>query len=77
MVGIGTQDTLKDAKAFVARNKVTTVRMYWDSSFDSWDYFGVAGQPAAILLDKNGTPVKTWSGFLDTKKVLIEVKKLS
>ncbi len=51
--------------------------MYWDSSFDSWDYFGVAGQPAAILLDSKGNAVKTWSGFLDTKKVLAEVKKLS
>jgi hypothetical protein len=77
VIGIGTQDNLKDAKAFVARNKVKTPRMYWDSSFESWDYFGVAGQPAAILLDKNGVPVKTWSGFLDTKKVLAEVKKLS
>jgi thioredoxin-related protein len=55
---------------------VKTPKMYWDESFASWDYFGVAGQPAAILMDKTGKPVKTWSGFLDTKKVLAEVKKL-
>lgn len=58
------------------RNKVKTVRMYWDPTFDSWDYFGVTGQPAAVLLNKDGKPVKTWTGFLDTKKVLAEVKKL-
>jgi hypothetical protein len=76
VIGIGTQDSLKEAQAFVIRNKVKTPKMYWDKSFASWDYFGVAGQPAAILLDTNGKPVKMWSGFLDTKKVLAEVKKL-
>ena len=76
MIGIGTQDTLKEAQAFVTRNKMRTPRMYWDKSSASWDYFGVAGQPAAILIDKDGKPVKSWNGFLDTKKVLAEIKKL-
>jgi thioredoxin-related protein len=60
----------------VKRGKVTTPHMYWDATFTVWDYFGVAGQPAAILLDKNGKVVKQYSGFLDTKKVLTEAKKL-
>ncbi len=76
VIGIGTQDDLKEAQAFVKRNKVKTPKMYWDSTFDSWDYFGVAGQPAAILMDKNGKVIKTYTGFLDTKKVLAEVKKI-
>jgi hypothetical protein len=76
VVGIGTQDDVKAAQAFVARAKIKSVRMYWDPTFDAWDYFGVAGQPAAVLMDKTGKPIKQYSGFLDTKKVLAEVKKI-
>jgi hypothetical protein len=50
--------------------------MYWDKSGKSWDYFGVPGQPAALLLDKEGNVVASWTGFLDTKEVSAELAKL-
>jgi thioredoxin-related protein len=76
VVGIGTQDNLKDAKKFVTRNKVKNVKMYWDASGTSWDYFGVLGQPAAILMDKDGNPVETWTGYLENDEVLAAIAKL-
>ncbi len=57
MVAIGARDNLKDAKAFVARHKVTTPTMVWSSTFDAWKYYGVPTQPAYVLVDASGNKV--------------------
>ncbi len=37
--------------------------MYWeDGSFDTWSFYGVRGQPAAILVKADGTIIDGWSG---------------
>ena len=49
MIGLGTQDTLEEAREF-AEDRGTTFTMLWDESFESWIELGVSSQPTAILL---------------------------
>lgn len=41
-----------------------TFRMFWESGFDSWDGFGVWGQPTSILVSRGGTQMKRWPGLM-------------
>ncbi len=44
--------------------------MVWDESFTSWSYYGVRGQPTAILVDPTGQPITGWSGAFPEDEVL-------
>ena len=44
--------------------------MYWDETFESWAAFGVAGQPAAVLLSADGTVLGEWRGPFPPDEVL-------
>lgn len=61
MIGLGTQDSLTEARDFVARYG-TTFTMLWDASFRSWRALGIPGQPAAVLLAPDGSEVERWLG---------------
>ena len=63
MVGLGTQDSLAEAREFVARHSVT-FPMLWEDGFASWDAFGIQGQPASILVSADGRELKRWIGRL-------------
>lgn len=39
--------------------------MLWDRGFDSWDGFGIQGQPASILVSADGRELKRWIGSLN------------
>jgi hypothetical protein len=39
--------------------------MLWERGFASWDAFGIKGQPASILVSKDGRELKRWIGRLD------------
>jgi len=69
VIGLGTQDDLALAKNFVA-TRGTTFPMLWDRTFQSWRAVGILGQPAAILLDRQGQEVKRWLGAFDEGEVL-------
>ena len=60
-MGLGTQDSLAEARAFVT-GYGTSFTMLWDSSFRSWRELGIPGQPAAVLLAPDGSEVKRWLG---------------
>jgi len=68
VVGLGTQDSLEEARDFVARYR-TTFTMLWDSSFRSWRELGIPGQPAAVLLAPDGREVKRWLGAFPEDEV--------
>ena len=34
--------------------------LLWDPSFDSWRFFGVQGQPFALLFGADGEPLGNW-----------------
>jgi peroxiredoxin len=69
VVGLGTQDSLPEARRFVQRYG-TTFRMLWDASGRSWRELGIPGQPAAILLAPDGREVRRWLGQFDEEEVL-------
>lgn len=67
---MGAQDSLGQAQEFVASTGTATPLMIWDQSFASWDYYGVRGQPTAILVDPTGNPIQGWAGPFDQQEVL-------
>ena len=50
--------------------------MLWDRGFDSWDRFGIQGQPASILVSADGRELKRWIGSLSDEEQA-EVVRLS
>ncbi len=69
MVGVGTQDSLAEAYDFVADYGTTSFLMTWDRGFDSWNHFGVRGQPAFIVIGRDGAVLGGWYGPLDDAKL--------
>jgi peroxiredoxin len=69
VVGLGTQDSLGEARDFVARYG-TTFTMLWDESFRSWRQLGISGQPAAVLLAPDGTEIERWLGQFPEDEVV-------
>ncbi len=67
---MGAQDSLGQAQEFVASTGTESLLMIWDESFASWQYYGVRGQPTAILVDPTGNPIVGWSGSFDEEEVL-------
>jgi thioredoxin-like negative regulator of GroEL len=66
---LGAYDSLPLAKSFTKRNKMSVVKMLWDKDAKSWEYYGVPGQPAALLI-KNGEVVASWAGAIDEEELL-------
>ena len=67
---MGAQDSFEFAQEFQESTGARSFTMIWDESFESWAYYGVRGQPTAILVDPNGQPIVGWSGFFDEEEVL-------
>jgi peroxiredoxin len=67
VIGLGTQDSLQEAREFV-EDRRTTFTMLWDESFESWIELDVTVQPAAILLTPDGTIVTSWSAHFPRTK---------
>lgn len=63
VVGLGTQDSLDLAQTFVARHELGTPLMVWDQSFETWQFYQVAGQPRAALIDADGEVLGSWFGL--------------
>ena len=69
VIGIGTQDSFPEAKAFRARHNIT-FSLLWDESFDTWNAFGIESQPAAVLMAANGDVIQGWQGQFPEDDVL-------
>jgi hypothetical protein len=67
---MGAQDSLEQAVDFLELTGVETPLMIWDASFETWSYYGVTGQPTAVLVDAGGNPIQGWRGFFDQEEVL-------
>ncbi len=68
-MGLGTQDNLEEAEAFVADNGLT-IRMLWDETYQSWAELGVSLQPSSMLLSPDGQLVEKWLGLIPEDEVL-------
>lgn len=67
---MGAQDSFALAEDFVTSTGTESFDMIWDESFESWSYYGIRGQPAAILVDTSGNPIDGWLGRFDLDVVL-------
>ncbi|MGE3811183.1 MAG: TlpA family protein disulfide reductase [Candidatus Nanopelagicales bacterium] len=70
VVGLGTQDSVEEAHAFVREHGLNTPQMLYDASFASWQQLGIRGQPAAMLFDRDGVARGQWFGPFDEQQVL-------
>lgn len=70
VVGLGTQDSVREARDFVREHDLRTPRMLYDPSFKSWQQLGIRGQPAAMLFDRDGVARGQWFGPIDEAQVL-------
>ena len=68
-MGLGTQDSLSEAKDFRVRYKIS-FPLLWDEGFSSWRALGIPGQPAAILFSSSGKELKRWQGAFPEDEVL-------
>ncbi|NNF53876.1 MAG: hypothetical protein HKN03_05470 [Acidimicrobiales bacterium] len=73
---MGAQDSFPEAQVFQQDTGTTGFTMIWDESFTSWSYYQVRAQPTAILVDRNGDPVKGWLGRYPETEVLELVANL-
>ncbi len=76
IVGLGTQDSLGLAEDFVATYGTTSFQMLWDPTFESWARLGVRGQPAFMILDRDGRAVEGWYGSAEPDEVLAKIADL-
>jgi len=70
VVGLGTQDSLPEAKAFVTDYGTRSFSMLWDASGESWAELGIPAQPAVILFDRQGRELKRSFGVFDGPAIL-------
>lgn len=70
MVGLGTQDTFKDAQSFLKRHKITTVKLLWDRTGKSWTKLGIPAQPAWMLIAPDGTVKASDLGAIPYETIL-------
>jgi cytochrome c biogenesis protein CcmG/thiol:disulfide interchange protein DsbE len=70
VVGLGTQDSLPEAKEFQEEFDLTSTELLWEDGFDSWQALGISAQPAGILLDADGEVVRSWQGPVSPDEVL-------
>jgi thiol-disulfide isomerase/thioredoxin len=70
IVGMGTQDDLDYARDFLADTGVSTPRMLWDPSFESWQALGIRAQPTFILVNGDGSFVQGWVGAFPRDELL-------
>ena len=70
MVGLGTQDDLGQAKSFLARHKISAMKLLWDKTGKSWTELGIPAQPAWLLLDKAGKTIASDTGAIPYEDVL-------
>jgi hypothetical protein len=70
VIGLGTLDSLGEAEDFIDDYGTTSFTMLWDETFESWQHYGVASQPAAELLSPDGEIIAGWLGAFPEDEVL-------
>lgn len=70
VIGLGTRDSVEDARAFVAEYGPRSIPMVWDASRRSREQLKIPYQPAAVLFDARGRVLKRWFGRFDEEEVV-------
>lgn len=61
------------ARSFMARHKISTVKLVWDETGNSWVKLGIPGQPAWMLISASGKVLGTDVGAIPYEAVSKEL----
>jgi thiol-disulfide isomerase/thioredoxin len=70
VVAIGGRDTIANAPPFVARHGLRTPTVVFDEPMQVWQAYRIPGQPAGVLLDREGREQQRWLGAFDPEELL-------
>jgi thiol-disulfide isomerase/thioredoxin len=76
VVAIGGRDETANGPAFVERHRLRTPTVLFDEPMQVWSAYAIPGQPAGILLDREGRERGRWLGAFDTAEVLAAARAL-
>jgi len=60
ILGVGAQDSLDEARAFLDETGTDGLTMVWDRTGESWVHYGVTSQPTVLVLGPDGSVTRTW-----------------
>jgi thiol-disulfide isomerase/thioredoxin len=76
VVAIGGRDDAANGPAFVARHRIRTPTVLFDEPMAVWEAYAIPGQPAGVLLDRDGRERARWLGAFDPGEVLAAARDL-
>ena len=76
VVAIGGRDEAANGPAFVTRHRLRTPTILFDEPMAAWESYAIPGQPAGVLLDRDGRERGRWLGAFDPADVLAAARGL-
>ena len=76
VIAIGGRDKIANGPAFVERYGVKTPTILFDEPMAVWNHYEIPGQPAAVLLDREGRERGRWLGPFSNEDVLQAAREL-
>jgi thiol-disulfide isomerase/thioredoxin len=76
VVAIGGRDDAANGPAFVERHRLRTPTILFDEPMSAWEAYAIPGQPAGVLLDRDGRERGRWLGAFDPVEVLAAAREL-
>ena len=76
VVAIGGRDDAANGPAFVERHDLRTPAIVFDEPMAVWEAYAIPGQPAGVLLDREGRERARWLGAFDPAAVVAAARAL-
>ncbi len=76
VIAIGGRARASDGRPFVAHHGLRSPLVLFDEPMAAWSAYAIPGQPAAVLLDRNGRERRRWLGAFDTAQALGAAQRL-
>ncbi|HEX5782742.1 MAG TPA: TlpA disulfide reductase family protein [Solirubrobacteraceae bacterium] len=76
VVAIGGRDDAANGPAFVERHGLRTPTILFDEPMAVWQAYAIPGQPAGVLLDRDGREQARWLGAFDPTAVAAAARSL-
>jgi thiol-disulfide isomerase/thioredoxin len=76
VVAIGGRDDAANGPAFVERHGLRTPTIVFDEPMAVWEAYAIPGQPAGVLLDRQGREQARWLGAFDPAAVVTAARAL-
>jgi hypothetical protein len=77
VIAIGGRDRAANGPAFVERYGVKTPTVLFDEPMAVWNHYEIPGQPAAVLLDREGRERRRWLGPFSNDEVRAAARELA